>query len=304
MPDLFICHATEDKSAVAARLARSLKAAGLSVWYDEYSLKLGDSLRQAIDKGLAESKYGLVILSPSFFKKAWPQAELDGLFAKEIGAEKVILPVWHKVERSDVLAYSPILADRFAARTSEGIDRVVAQVLDVVRPGSSHLTSSGKTLHVSPSSIRLHSGEWAVKTPVTITNLSDKPAYSVQLKISLEPPDLDPRSVHIELGQPTTRIDEPVSWASVSPDAILLFLEDAGGGGILSLILHTIPANTTREVQIAGVASVQSSAEVRLWDFKLKPPEVLRKGGSVAFPFSVPQNVTMKGMGLLIRRRA
>ncbi len=74
--DIFICHATEDKKEIAGPLAKELKARGLEVWYDDFSLKLGDSLRQSIDRGLSQSRFGVVILSSHFFEKHWPQQEL------------------------------------------------------------------------------------------------------------------------------------------------------------------------------------------------------------------------------------
>ena len=61
MWDVFISHTWEDKESLAQPLAEALTEVGLKVWYDEYSLTLGDSLRRSIDRGLAESKYGIVI---------------------------------------------------------------------------------------------------------------------------------------------------------------------------------------------------------------------------------------------------
>ncbi len=107
--DVFISHASEDKELVAKPLALSLSEYGVRVWYDEFTLSLGDSLSRSIDKGLAESSFGVVILSPAFLAKDWPEYELRGLTAKEIGRDKVILPIWHKVSREDVLKYSPLL---------------------------------------------------------------------------------------------------------------------------------------------------------------------------------------------------
>jgi signal recognition particle GTPase len=77
--DLFISHASEDKDDFVRDLADELISQGVSVWYDEYTLKIGDRLRRSIDKGLSESKYGLIVISKSFIKKDWPQYELDGL---------------------------------------------------------------------------------------------------------------------------------------------------------------------------------------------------------------------------------
>ena len=77
--DLFICHASEDKDDFVRPLAENLRANHLDVWYDEFSLIPGRSIRQAIDLGLAKSRFGIVVLSTNFFNKEWPQWELDGL---------------------------------------------------------------------------------------------------------------------------------------------------------------------------------------------------------------------------------
>jgi hypothetical protein len=79
--DLFISHASEDKEEVALPLANTLKTAGLRVWLDKQELRVGDSLREKIDEGLAKSHFGVVILSNSFLDKRWPRNELNGLMA-------------------------------------------------------------------------------------------------------------------------------------------------------------------------------------------------------------------------------
>lgn len=131
--DVFISHATEDKEAIARPLADALAGEGLKVWYDEFSLKLGDSLRESIDRGLARSRYGIVILSPHFFEKHWPQQELNGLTTREVAGIKVILPVWHNVGLDEVRAFSPTLADKLAVRTDSGLGNVVKSVLDAMK---------------------------------------------------------------------------------------------------------------------------------------------------------------------------
>jgi hypothetical protein len=116
----FISHAAEDKEEVARPLAHELTRLGLRVWYDDYELHVGDSLRRRIDDGLARSRFGIVVLSPSFFAKNWPQYELDGLVTKEMqNREKVILPLWHKVSKDEVIRYSPTLADKVALSTAQ-----------------------------------------------------------------------------------------------------------------------------------------------------------------------------------------
>lgn len=127
--DVFICHATEDKDEIARPLANALQGAGLAVWYDEFSLKVGDSLRESIDQGLVRSKFGIVILSPHFFDKHWPPKELNGLATRELGGKKVILPVWHKIGFEEVREHSPMLADRLAVKTDQGLENIVREVM-------------------------------------------------------------------------------------------------------------------------------------------------------------------------------
>ena len=93
--DLFICHASEDKEDVARPLAMALATSGARVWFDEFVLRVGDSLRDKIDEGLRSARFGVVIFSPHFFRKQWPANKLNALFAREMAhAKKVILPVW------------------------------------------------------------------------------------------------------------------------------------------------------------------------------------------------------------------
>jgi hypothetical protein len=149
--DVFISHAGEDKDTVAIPLANVLRQAGLRVWLDRQELHIGDSLHQKIDEGLANSRFGIVILSPSFLAKRFPRKELDGLFAREDAWErKVILPIWHQLNKTTLVEYSPILADRLAANTADGIPSVAAEIINVVtNPGS------GAPSDISPTPLRL-----------------------------------------------------------------------------------------------------------------------------------------------------
>ena len=132
--DAFISHATEDKEAVARPLAERLRELGFEVWYDDFQLKVGDSLRRSIDRGLANSRFGIVVLSSAFFSKNWPQYELDGLVARESMGGKVILPLWHKISKDEVMAFSPSLADKLALNTSVySIEELAQQLADVLR---------------------------------------------------------------------------------------------------------------------------------------------------------------------------
>ena len=117
--DFFISHASEDKEDFVRELAKRLEEAGARVWYDEHSLKIGDSLQKEIDKGLLNSRFGIVVVSENFFKKNWAQKELEGLSAIENNEnETKILPIWHKVSIDEVTKYSPTLANKLALNTS------------------------------------------------------------------------------------------------------------------------------------------------------------------------------------------
>jgi len=130
--DVFISHASEDKETFARPLAEALQKRGYRVWYDDFTLKLGDSLRRTIDRGLYESRYGIVILSKAFFKKDWPQKELDGLFTREKDGKKVILPIWHNLTKEEVETYSPMLAGKLASKTKNGLDSVIKDIIEVI----------------------------------------------------------------------------------------------------------------------------------------------------------------------------
>ena len=131
--DFFLSHAWEDKETIARPLYGALTAAGASVWFDEAELRIGDSLRRKIDDGLARCKFGIVIISRSFLSKEWPQRELDGLVALEVESGKTkILPIWHQIDRDYLLQCSPVLADRVAGKSSEGVQRLAKRILRVI----------------------------------------------------------------------------------------------------------------------------------------------------------------------------
>ncbi len=134
--DVFVSHATEDKDSIVRPLAHALQAEELNVWYDEFELRIGTSLRRSIDTGLANSRFGVVVLSDAFFNKGWANYELDGLVTREIaeGGAQIILPLWHRVTKDEVISYSPSLADRLALRTSDNtVEEIAAEIASVIR---------------------------------------------------------------------------------------------------------------------------------------------------------------------------
>jgi hypothetical protein len=166
--DLFICHATEDKESFVRPLAVALRSLGASVWYDEFSLRLGDSLSRSIDRGIAESKNGLVVLTPAFFEKKWPEHELKGLVALELAEKAKIIPIWHGVTKPEVLDYSPTLSDKVAIVTNgqPAID-VALQVLMEARPDL-------YAAHPRAELARIASGEAMAELQESIENLKEE----------------------------------------------------------------------------------------------------------------------------------
>ena len=128
--DIFLSHASEDKDEIARPLREALEARGLVVWFDEVKIKVGQSIRQEIEKGISGAKFGVVILSPSFFAKQWTQAELDALFTKKVDTGRsVILPIWHRVTKDEVAAHSPLLAGLLALNSAT---MTLAEIADAI----------------------------------------------------------------------------------------------------------------------------------------------------------------------------
>lgn len=131
--DLFISHASDDKDDLVGPLVKALQALGVKVWYDKFTLRVGDSLRKKIDEGLSNSRFGTLVLSSAFFAKQWPQYELDGMNALEMNGRKMILPIWHKTSKSEVIKFSPSLADKVALNSSlMTIEEIAKELAEVV----------------------------------------------------------------------------------------------------------------------------------------------------------------------------
>lgn len=132
---MFISHASPDKDGFVRPLADALRRLGVAVWYDEFSLELGDSISQQIDQGIASARFGIVVVSPAFISRNWTQHELRGLVSRDVDQDLRIIPVWHGVTKQDVSNFNLSLADKFAIDTSR-VDALEAaiRILRTVRP--------------------------------------------------------------------------------------------------------------------------------------------------------------------------
>jgi len=132
--DVFISHASEDKEEIVRPLASALRDEGLSVWYDEFELKIGDSLRRKIDLGLTNSRVGLVVLSRSFISKGWTNYELDGIITRAVTGEQILLPIWHNISKREVMDFSPSLADKVARSTAtHTVEEIAGEIAELIR---------------------------------------------------------------------------------------------------------------------------------------------------------------------------
>lgn len=132
--DFFICHASEDKDDVVQELAEILRDKGAEVWYDTFELKVGSRLRREIERGLVNSRYGIVVVSSHFFAKDWPQRELDGLFSLDTQEQSNILPIWYKVTKDEVAKHSPILAGIVALNTGvQSVEDIATELMKLIQ---------------------------------------------------------------------------------------------------------------------------------------------------------------------------
>lgn len=135
--DIFVSDASADKEEFVDSLVQKARLAGLRVWYDDFALEWGDSIRQKIDNGLRSTYFGVVVLSPNFFSRPWPNYELDGLIQRDLSGKGRILPIWHRLTQDDVERYAPSLAGRIAlstsSSTSDSIVEELARVLQIYK---------------------------------------------------------------------------------------------------------------------------------------------------------------------------
>lgn len=134
-PLAFISHDSRDKESIARPLALELSKNGIPVWFDEFSLKVGDSLRTKIETGLKECKKCVLLITPRFLSNTgWTKREFDSLFTRELMEKKqVILPIWADVSVEAVYEYSPSLADKVALQWSEGVESIGAKLASQIR---------------------------------------------------------------------------------------------------------------------------------------------------------------------------
>ena len=150
-PDTFICHATEDKESMARPLHGALSEAGVYAWLDESEIRLGQSIRQNIDAGLATCRSATVILSRPFFKKKWTQYEMDGIVTRQMQGEILLFPIQHGITIDEIRGHSPSLAGlslwNSSGHSPEQIAAEIAGQLGVVASDAAVPATEHASLH-------------------------------------------------------------------------------------------------------------------------------------------------------------
>jgi len=129
-PLAFIAHDSRDKESVARPIAYALIKLMCPVWFDEFTLKVGERLRESIEKGIKECKKCILILTPNFLSNTgWTKVEFNSVFTREIlEKENIVLPVWKDVGSSEIYNYCPALADRVGVNWDLGQEKVVRKL--------------------------------------------------------------------------------------------------------------------------------------------------------------------------------
>ena len=129
--DLFLCHAWDDRKGAAKELCDRLVAQGVSVWFSEKDLPLGTTMLREIDKGLAKSRAGIVLVTPSFLKRV----KNEGVAEKELSAllaKDRLIPIVHETTYDALRDVSPLLGSRSGLDTGEdSMDDIAAKLAEL-----------------------------------------------------------------------------------------------------------------------------------------------------------------------------
>lgn len=130
--DVFLCHAWDDRRGIATELCELLVAAGVSVWFSEKDIVLGQPFLREIDRGLAKSRTGLVLVTPALLKRVDSRGVSDKELS-ELLARDLLIPVVHETTYDELRKVSPLLASRNGLNTTEdSIADVVTKIAELV----------------------------------------------------------------------------------------------------------------------------------------------------------------------------
>ncbi|WEK34043.1 MAG: TIR domain-containing protein [Candidatus Pseudobacter hemicellulosilyticus] len=125
--DVFVCHASEDKSAFIEPLIEELSSVNISCWYDNSEIKWGDSIVKKVNQGLSNSRFVLVAISINSIRKHWPNAELEASINMEFSTgETKVLPllIGNEEEIKLIIEHYPILRSKLYVNYSIGLKEI------------------------------------------------------------------------------------------------------------------------------------------------------------------------------------
>ena len=130
--DVFLCHAWDDRGGAAKELHDLLESRGVSVWFSEKDVVLGTSLLREIDKGLAKSRVGIVLVTPALLSRLRGEGiadkELSALLARDL-----LVPILHGTTYDALREVSPLLGSRTGLDTAEdSMANVAAKLTELV----------------------------------------------------------------------------------------------------------------------------------------------------------------------------
>ena len=132
--DVFLSHASKDKSDYVESLYMVLRRLGISIFYDSDSISWGDNWKQAILKGTAVSEFAIIVISENFFGREWTERELSEFLKRQNeSGQKIVLPLLHNITLDQLKEHYPELEEiqiiDTATKTKEEITILFAKEL-------------------------------------------------------------------------------------------------------------------------------------------------------------------------------
>jgi hypothetical protein len=132
--DIFLCHAWDDRAGAAKELHDLLESRGVKVWFSEKDVALGTPLLREIDRGLAKSRVGIVLVTPALLSRL----RAEGIADKELSAllaRDLLVPIVHNTTYEALREVSPLLGSRSGLSTAENpMAQVAAKLAELVAP--------------------------------------------------------------------------------------------------------------------------------------------------------------------------
>src|SRR5882672_2664849 len=133
--DVFLCHAWDDRGAAAKELHDLLESRGVSVWFSEKDVILGAPLLREIDKGLAKSRIGIVLVTPALLRRLQGEGSISDKELSALLHRDQLVPIVHETTYEALREVSPLLGSRSGLNTAEEpMAGIAAKLAELVAP--------------------------------------------------------------------------------------------------------------------------------------------------------------------------